>query len=90
MYFCYRGISDFRDGRNSYKMGYAWSTDRKNWVREDDQCGIEPAAEGWDSKMIAYPYIVSTPERTLMFYNGNGFGQTGFGYAELETTENGL
>jgi len=84
MYFCYRGISDFRDGRNSYKIGYAWSTDRKNWIRDDDQAGIDLSTDGWDSKMMAYPYIVNVHDRTFMFYNGNGFGQTGFGYAELE------
>ena len=33
--------------------------------------------------MIAYPNIVRVGERLLMFYNGNGFGQSGFGVAEL-------
>ena len=90
LYFCYRGISDFRDGENSYKIGYAWSTDRTDWARDDVQGGIGLSQDGWDSKMMAYPYIVNVQDKTLMFYNGNGFGQTGFGYAELETTENGL
>ena len=86
MYFCYRGVSDFRGGKNSYRMGYAWSIDLQDWTREDDQGGLEPSLDGWDASMMAYPYIVSVKDKILMFYNGNGFGQTGFGYAELETT----
>jgi hypothetical protein len=65
-------------------MGYAWSRDLKDWCREDEKAGIEVSKEGWDCKMTAYPYIVDTPEKALMFYNGNGFGASGFGYAILE------
>jgi predicted GH43/DUF377 family glycosyl hydrolase len=84
LYFCFRGISDFRDGENSYRMGYAWSTNLVDWTRDDAQGGLVPSLDGWDSKMMAYPYIVNVKGKILMFYNGNGFGQTGFGYAELE------
>jgi predicted GH43/DUF377 family glycosyl hydrolase len=84
LFFCHRGISDFRDGQNGYRIGYAWSFDMKKWHRDDAQSGILPSYDGWDSKMTAYPYIVTVKDRVLMFYNGNGFGQTGFGYAELE------
>ena len=34
--------------------------------------------------MICYPHIVKVNNKYLMFYNGNGFGKSGFGYAELE------
>ena len=84
MWFCYRGIEDFRDGKNAYRIGYAWSKDLKNWHREDDKAGIDVSKKGWDSKMMAYPYVVETPYGIYMFYNGNGFGQSGFGYAVLE------
>lgn len=84
MWFCYRGTQDFRDGGESYRIGYAWSTNLKDWMREDEKAGIEPSQDDWDSTMIAYPYIVTANNRILMFYNGNGFGRTGFGYAELE------
>lgn len=30
----------------------------------------------------AYPYCLRLGDRLLMFYNGNGFGQSGFGLAE--------
>jgi hypothetical protein len=84
LYFCYRGIADFRNGKKGYRMGYAYSTNLKDWTRDDEQSGLELSVDDWDSKMTAYPYIVNANGKVLMFYNGNGFGQTGFGYAELE------
>ena len=84
MWFCCRGIEEFRDGKDAYRIGYAWSKDLKKWNREDEKAGIYVSEEGWDSKMMAYPYVVETPYGPYMFYNGNGFGQSGFGYAVLE------
>jgi predicted GH43/DUF377 family glycosyl hydrolase len=84
MWFCYRSTEDFRDGKGSYRMGYAWSDDLKEWEREDEKAGIDVSDDGWDSKMTAYPYIIETTENILMFYNGNGFGSSGIGYAYLE------
>ncbi len=84
MWFCYRGVEDYHDGELSYSIGYAWSDDLEHWNRDDSQCGIEKSIDGFDSKMMAYPYVVKVKNKYLMFYNGNGFGQGGFGYAELE------
>jgi predicted GH43/DUF377 family glycosyl hydrolase len=81
MWFCYRSISDFRDGKGSYRIGYASSKDMINWKRDDQKAGIDVSEEGWDSKMITYPYIVQNEDQLIMFYNGNGFGENGFGYA---------
>jgi predicted GH43/DUF377 family glycosyl hydrolase len=83
MWFCYRGSHNFRDGEDAYRIGYAHSTDLQQWRREDDRVGIDTSETGWDSKMIAYPAVVKASGRTLMFYNGNGFGVDGFGYAML-------
>jgi len=84
MYYSFRGSEDFRDGKNSYKIGYAWSNDLINWTRDDTQANITISKNGWDSKMLAYPYIIETIFGTYLFYNGNGFGQSGFGFAKLE------
>ncbi len=84
MWFCYRGTQDFRNGRDSYRIGYASSLNLMDWVREDEKAGIDVSDDGWDSTMIAYPQVVTVKNKTLMFYNGNGFGRTGFGYAILE------
>ena len=83
MWFCYRGSRDFRDGEDAYRIGYAHSDDLKRWTRDDCGTGIGPSEHGWDSKMVAYPAVVIANGRTLMFYNGNGFGVDGFGYATL-------
>ena len=90
MWFCYRGTEDFRDGHDSYQIGYAWSDNLHTWTREDDEAGITRSSEGWDSSMIAYPCVIKVGERVLMFYCGNGFGRAGFGYAELEGNAGGL
>ena len=84
MFFCHRGSKDFRDGKNSYKIGYAFSPNLKKWFRKDKKVGIDLSDTGWDSKMLAYPYLIKTVNGICMFYNGNGFGQTGFGYAILK------
>jgi hypothetical protein len=44
--------------------------------------GLELSADGWDSEMICYPYIIEVGSRRYLFYNGNGYGASGFGYAE--------
>ena len=84
MYFSFRGSNDFRDGEDAYRLGYAYSKDLKYWHRKDEETVLDLSKDGWDSKMIAYPYVVQTPYGTYLFYNGNGFGQSGFGYAILE------
>lgn len=84
MWFSYRDSRDYRTGIGSYRIGYACSTDGLSWVRNDDCAGIKPSPDGWDSAMICYPYLVTVDEQTYMFYNGNGFGRSGIGYAVLE------
>ena len=85
MWFSTRGSHNFRKpGNTAYRLGYAYSIDLINWTRDDSKVGIGVSAAGWDSEMICYPHIVEVDNKYLMFYNGNGFGKSGFGYAELE------
>lgn len=81
MWFCYRDSHDYRDGDGSYQIGYAESTDAVTWTRDDEAAGIKPSSEGWDAHMQTYPNVVTVNGQKLLFYNGNGFGQTGIGYA---------
>lgn len=82
MWYCYRGLAGYRGNRTaSYRIGYAESDDGLDWKRMDDFAGIDPSDEGWDSFMVAYPEVVKMGEQYCLFYNGNGFGETGFGYA---------
>lgn len=86
MWYSYRSFKDYRVNKeNSYRIGYAESMDGIKWLRKDNSSGIVRSDDGWDSKMIEYPHVVSVKDKILMFYNGNGFGASGFGYAELET-----
>lgn len=82
MWFGKRKKSDYRVNiQNTYRIGYAESTDGINWERKDYDAGIDISNEGWDSEMISYPYVFKNYNELVMLYNGNGFGKTGFGYA---------
>jgi hypothetical protein len=81
MWYCYRDSIDFRDGRGSYRIGYSYSSDGKNWCRADHLSGIAPSSDGWDSTMQCYPYVIAIEDELYLFYNGNGFGRTGIGCA---------
>jgi len=85
MWYCFRGSVDYRINKEqSYRLGYAESGDGIKWVRKDDEVGIQRSEEGWDSLMMEYPYVYEHKGRKYMIYNGNGFGETGFGYAILD------
>ena len=84
MWYCYRSSHDYRDGTGSYRIGYAQSSDGIAWQRKDDEVGITTSSQGWDSTMLCYPYVVNIDNQLMMFYNGNGFGKSGFGYAIWE------
>jgi hypothetical protein len=85
MYFCYRQAIDFRKNRDrAYRIGYAFSEDLENWIRDDDNVGIDVSEDGWDSDMMCYPHVFRCEDRIYMLYNGNEFGRFGFGLAVLE------
>jgi predicted GH43/DUF377 family glycosyl hydrolase len=74
-----------RSRSKNYRIGYAESADGKKWIRLDEEVGIDVSPDGWDSQMICYPSIVDAAGKRYMFHNGNGHGQSGFGYAVLES-----
>lgn len=69
---------------DTYRIGFASSTDGRRWDRRDTLSGIDVSSSGWDSEMICYPYVFEHKGRLYMLYNGNGYGKTGFGLAVLE------
>ena len=75
MWYSYRG--------RSYRIGYAESRDGVAWIRKDDEAGIDVSPEGWDSEMIEYPCVFDHAGKRYMLYNGDGYGATGIGLAEL-------
>jgi hypothetical protein len=42
---------------------------------------IEPSAAGWDCEMTCFAAACAGQEQEWLFYNGNGFGRSGFGIA---------
>jgi hypothetical protein len=82
MLYSYRGLDRYRDDvAESYRLGCAESADGLAWARRDDEAGIERSETGWDSEMIEYCHLYRHDGLTYLFYCGNGFGRTGFGYA---------
>ncbi len=84
MWFAYRGSFDFRDGDDSYQIGYAESKNAIDWERKDEKAGIEYSESGWDSTMQTYPSVIDFKTNRYLFYNGNGFGKSGIGLATYE------
>ena len=86
MWFCRRGP---RGGEpvdeHPYRLGYARSADGLTWRREDDLLQFEtpPRPGEWDAAMQAYPCVVPHGSDLYLFYNGDGFGQTGLGFARV-------
>jgi predicted GH43/DUF377 family glycosyl hydrolase len=84
MWFSARSVRDYRSvQQQSYRMGYAESTDGISWQRKDECVQLPLSTTGWDSEMIAYPTVFDVENRRYVLYNGNGFGASGFGIAEL-------
>lgn len=79
----YRMWYSIRSISKSYRLGYAESQDGKSWLRKDEEVGIDVSESGWDSQMICFACIQKTPYATYMFYNGNNYGESGFGVAIL-------
>ena len=88
MLYSRRDIRGFRVDRNmGYRAGLAFSTDGIKWHRLDHTIEMDPSDSGWDSEMICYPVFYKNDDQLFIFYNGNGFGKTGFGAVEIDTNE---
>jgi hypothetical protein len=70
-----------RSRSKGYRLGYAESADGIDWHRKDDELGLDVSSEGWDSEMICFSCVQPTRYGTYLFYNGNNYGETGFGVA---------
>jgi predicted GH43/DUF377 family glycosyl hydrolase len=86
MVFCYRQAIGFRENsKDAYRLGYAFSRDGLNWIRDDVKLGLEPTIGEWDSDMMCYPHVFKIENKVYLLYNGNNFGRDGFGLAELQS-----
>jgi predicted GH43/DUF377 family glycosyl hydrolase len=80
----YKMWYSIRSVNKGYRIGYAESLDGINWNRQDNRVGIDVSEQGWDSEMICFSCIQKTKYGSYMFYNGNNYGETGFGVAQLQ------
>ena len=85
-----RGPNDYqlfysvrRRSFGAYRLGYAESIDGIHWVRKDEEMNLDVSKGGFDSHAIMYSAVINLKGRTYCFYNGNNFGEEGFGVAEL-------
>jgi hypothetical protein len=88
MFFSYRYGLGFRTNPSrGYRIGYAWSSDRVIWHRDDSKARLSCSDQGWDSLMVGYPSILKIDGRYFIFYCGNDFGKAGFGIAEIDVKQ---
>jgi hypothetical protein len=79
----YKMFYSVRKIDKGYSIGYAESSDGFHWERKDADVGINVSESGWDSEMICFASIADYKGTRYMFYNGNNYGETGFGVAVL-------
>lgn len=82
MWYSVRMENDYRTNiDNSYRIRCAESYDLINW-KKIDILGLDIDLESdWENIMVEYPHVIEHENKLFMFYNGNGFGKTGIGYA---------
>lgn len=79
MWFSYRGGPP-----RTYRIGGAHCANGSDWELCLSDMMLDISPSGWDSEMVEYPFVLDHAGERLMFYNGNGYGRTGFGLAVLE------
>jgi hypothetical protein len=77
MWYCFRGSKNFRDGLDSYRIGFAFSKNLNRWNRLDEETELFPPPTP-GSTMQAYPALIEFKNDFLFFFNENGFGKNGF------------
>ncbi len=84
MIYSYRNSLDYRvDPNQSYRLGFATSKDGIYWERKDEEIDFKKDVQDWESIMQEYSSTFVVNNQRFLVYNGNGFGETGFGYAIL-------
>ncbi len=79
-----KSIGFRNDSKGGYRLQLSTSKDGIYWEPVNDF--NVPKDEDWDSIMNEYSSVIPLKEdgKFLVFYNGNGFGRTGFGAFELK------
>ncbi len=73
-----------RKSFRAYRLGYAESSNGREWVRMDDKLNLDVGEGSFDSDAIMYAAPIEINGRLYVFYNGNDFGRDGFAAAVLD------
>lgn len=85
MYYSFRSTVNYRvEPASAYRIGFAKSHDGRGFERMDGiMDDFSADRQDWEKEMQAYPHVFSWQGQQWMLYNGNGFGQSGIGLAQL-------
>ncbi len=78
MWYCY-----IHSKIGKYRIGFAKSNDGYSWERKDDETNIV-LDDKHATDMICYPCVFFFKSKMYMLYNGDNFGQMGFGLSIWE------
>jgi hypothetical protein len=70
-----------RGSNSKYRIGFGLLKDETNLIREIGS--FYPSEPEWAGEMVEYPYLFAHNKSNFMFYNGDSFGKTGVGLAEI-------
>lgn len=80
-----RKADGYRSKKESgYRIEYSESIDGINWKSNSEKMKLLKSEHGWDSIMNEYCTTYRVHNKRVVLYNGNGFGETGFGFAIFE------
>lgn len=68
---------------SKYQIRYAVSDDGIQWQRAKEPV-LSSFGNSWESEMVCYPFILPYKNKLIMFYNGNDYGKSGIGIAEVD------
>lgn len=86
LFFAQRGALGFRsDSAQAYRLRHVrlGPDGLPLGAPEPVRFATPPGPDDWDGFMQAYPSILPLGTGYVMFYNGNGFGSDGFGWATI-------
>lgn len=79
----YEMLLSVRTYSRGYYLSRATSKDGLQWTRQSGPLVIDrPVDSVWDSENTSYAHTVALNGRDFLFYNGNGCGKSGVGFAE--------
>lgn len=86
LWYAIRNKTNYRENvSDSYRIKCSISNNLIDWKRID-QLNVDISQNSnWENQMVEYPHVFEFENNIYMFYNGNNFGETGFGYAILNS-----